>query len=136
MSGSLSETPIRNVERFRKVRERVLSDGWEQRYWALRRPACGTVHCVAGWTCHDAGDRFAWYESTDWVKPSHAPVEAAIFVVDGGVEVEIFDRAMELLGLTVKEAEELFHSENDLEKVLGLIDQYIQEGELQCSQRS
>lgn len=64
---------------------------------------CGTVACVAGWTCIMAGDELTSSDGSPEL--DHA-------ISDSGAALEIPERAMRLLGLTKDEADELFYDIN------------------------
>jgi hypothetical protein len=57
----------------------------------IKKTLCGTVGCIAGWTCALAGDEFDWEGSDD-------DEAEFVFTAEGG-HMDIDTRARELLGL-------------------------------------
>lgn len=116
------------IDRLRSVRARVENeDGWNQKYWAVQIPGCGTAYCVAGWVCHNNGDRFEW---TDIIFGD--PAKDACHVEIGGQLVEIYTRARKLLEIDYEKADELFDPCNSKEDVLRLIDALIAQKEAEA----
>lgn len=124
MPGSMTTA----IDRLRSVRTRVeTEDHWNQRYWAVQIPGCGTAYCVAGWVCHNNGDRFEWTDTIFVGSPKNA-----YHVEIGGLLVEIFTRARELLEIDDEKADELFDPCNSKEDVLRLIDALIAQKEAEA----
>lgn len=111
---------------------------------------CGTVLCVAGWTCQQAGGTWITSNPDFWgamyyLKPEPADDLRDIRLIDlgstrrRGVHAEA--RAIRLLGLTNRQAEDLFHYDPDpggllepgdplyFERVIEHIDSFIEEAE-------
>lgn len=83
----------------------------KQTVWA-KRDACGTAHCLAGWTMVLAGwDQFEWDEFND------QNVAYADNVEYHGAMVPIRLAAMHLLDLEPKDASVLFAANNTFEDI-------------------
>lgn len=81
---------------------------WDQEVWR-QVTSCGTVACFAGWACALNGDRF---NPDDW---------EFVITDESGVSSPIEDRAREILGLAIGEADWLFDGGNtlyDLEQIV------------------
>jgi hypothetical protein len=87
---------------------------WDQGYWVtlpvmraaelgLDEAQCGTVYCIAGWTCHAAGEDFKRDSDTLLSRTAE--------------DVHISDRAAELLGIDRLAASALFNGGNTIEDV-------------------
>jgi hypothetical protein len=119
--------PDVDVARLRKGLEYITAhrDEHEQRFWALRRPGCGTSHCLAGTVVRHEGLAFDWEPITDPVSQWHG-ADTARRLIDGR---EIRGVARDLLGLTTFEADALFFAENDLH-TLWCVAEHITRGEI------
>lgn len=116
-----------NVDRFRKVYDRVelvermgeTLEGWNQHHWGQRivfeGGGCRTTYCWAGWTCVLAGDEMI-FERRDG---DFAEYAENVLTPDGR-QVDIEERARELLELDRAQAGRLFYSDNDLEQIRNL----------------
>lgn len=87
---------------------------WDQGWWVtlpaeraeefeVDEAACGTAYCIAGWTCHAAGDVFDESRS-----------ECVSNLADG---THISYRARDLLGISSSGAEALFYGGNTIADV-------------------
>lgn len=88
---------------------------WDQGQW-LRRGEdgdCGTVGCFAGWTCLLSGDKPEWYGEDDpvtgWVKDSV------------GLRYLVDDRAEDLLGINMQQADRLFATSNTRDELIEFV---------------
>ena len=98
-----------NKEALRATLEAVKAnpDHWDQTVW-VRKTACGTAYCFAGWTCVLDGftepvDRTTWLVRSD------------------GLSVDVQIYAKRRLGLTWQQADGLFDQFNtlaDLERIV------------------
>ena len=92
----------------------------DQKFW-LKTTECGTVACVAGWTCLLNGDepdeRVAYGNHTASVIPADAPNPDARSIAYSS---SVPERAKELLGLTPKEADALFDEDATFNDVLSV----------------
>lgn len=87
----------------------------EELDWRVMETGCGTAYCVAGHVVHEAGDRF--------VTTTHGAEglmgRAGYCVAEGSDEVQsVGHRAIELLGITLPEADALFAASNTYEEVV------------------
>jgi hypothetical protein len=119
--------PDIDVARLRKELEYVTAhrDEHEQRFWAVRRPGCGTSHCLAGTVVMHEGLALDWKPITDPGSEWHG-ADSARRVADGR---DIRDAARDLLGITTFEADALFFAENDLH-TLWCVAEHITRGEI------
>lgn len=95
---------------------------WDQSDWARgvltgeevghHAVLCGTSFCIAGWVCHEAGDRFV-IKKDDWVSAS----TYRVLPKDAAFVEHVRDRAVELLGISYGEAELLFDGSNGIKAV-------------------
>lgn len=83
---------------------------WDQEVWRQVRP-CGTVACFAGWACALNGDRF---NPDDW---------DFVITDESGVSFPIEDRAREILGLTIGDADWLFDGGNTLDDLEQIVEE-------------
>jgi hypothetical protein len=102
------ELPELNRELLIKVVDHALSaENWEQSVWFTNTAAtmCGTAMCVAG---------FAAIEFAGWKPVIPHPNASSSYLVNKAEEVQsIREVAQDFLGLTVDEANDLFHSINN-----------------------
>lgn len=130
-----------NTDLLRKVREALTTPeahpglGWSQYEWATRGhmlqtavaggvqvipPDCGTSMCVAGWTCHLAGDTIEWDGD-----------DVATYVTTASGEMRtIRGRACELLGVEDRPSSlrELFAGSTPPDRVIEIIDTLLLAG--------
>lgn len=131
-----------NVELAQKVKAAVTAkpEAWNQHTWAsvpigdFTMPpseyeegeglnlSCGTTMCLAGWTCHLAGEKIDWTATED----GRDGTRTAYRLKSGEI---IEDRATELLGIDIDDAGYLFHT-YDSEMALDHLDQIIESGEV------
>jgi hypothetical protein len=92
-----------NVALLRKELEYVTShrDQWDQRHW-IRRTWCGTTGCLAGNIVLNAGYQPVPDRTSKVVSPDHSAHRS------------VADVASELLGIDYRQAEQLFHTSNDI----------------------
>lgn len=108
------------------VREQITShpETHDQGDWALKRPGCGTTLCIAGWACQLSGEQLRWFEDET---EEGDPLRRANYTRSGG---SIWDRAGELLGLSLPEAGRLFHNMDNAD-ALARLDELIEKGKNQ-----
>jgi len=111
-----------NQEKVKAVLDAILEhpELHDQNNWA-RKTSCGTVMCIAGWTCHLEGLEFEW-EGYTILPENHADVLAE----SGDI---IPDAAQRLLGLSDVEARNLFY-ELDEDEALRKLKHLADTGEL------
>ncbi|MBF4194698.1 hypothetical protein MHAEM_21771 [Mycolicibacterium phlei] len=121
-----------NLELLQKVRDKVLlePDKHKQEVWMVVGDglqegdtiSCPTAACVAGWACALTGDvgvvgRLLRNPNNElWVD---------YVITPEGETVTVFARGRQLLGLTEREAEDLFDEHNTRQEVLDKLDDLI-----------
>lgn len=106
----------------------LTSEEYNQRVWAKLlgpTPDCGTTMCLAGKVVHDAGYKLLFFPPGDAFSCS---------LTDGNDTENIDERAQKILGLTDREADLLFHSEDEYgairkELALDFLDHLIKRAE-------
>lgn len=91
-----------------------LRESWDQSRWCVLTE-CGTAMCIAGWACHQAGDRFIFSRGG-----VGADAERVIRADTGEIQ-DVEWRAMDLLDLTYGQAMDLFQGSNSLARVRELV---------------
>lgn len=119
-------TTMIDVPRLRKELEFITAhpERWNQSAW-IQRTECGTTGCLAGNTVLHAGYQPLFGHGL--VRPDQA---AHVRRLDGDGEQLVDDVAQRLLGLTDREASELFHPLNTLHD-LWWVAADLTDGELQ-----
>ena len=106
---------------------------WDQPNYALTfeeptgdEPPCGTAFCLAGdVVANDLRLRLRWQELRGHDRAEGGTFWSARFCYDAnGVERDIEDVAAEALGLTNRQAFDLFSPGNDLDELWGLAREY------------
>lgn len=107
-----AERMVKVYHRIKTAVELEEETGWDQDAWSWQgrvSRGCGTTHCVAGWTCAEAGDRMIYNPTLG--------IAGTCRTRDGEV-LRIAQRAQELLELDDDQARELFYQLNtDLEQL-------------------
>jgi hypothetical protein len=128
----MNNTPQPNVELINKVIEQIDAhpETWCQDLWA-RKTDCGTSYCFAGWACVLAGEEILWNEHKvgEDTFAAHVRTQGCASKEFGEYYVTIRERAQQLLGLGVIEADLLFDWANDREEIQEQVNQVLARAE-------
>lgn len=102
-----------NVPLMLKVLEHITAhpDEHDQHTWATRAPHCGTTYCFAGWAVVLTGHDVKWTPHGWCCEFPGCKRESAALTTDRRT---IHDVAREELGLTVRQADDMFWGGNSL----------------------
>lgn len=134
--GRETEVSEPNIPLLRKTLEHIVAfpEEWDQTVWGAapleqlpeltkeNTQACGTAFCFAGHALLLSGKQF------NWMKPVHYGHRRGWVTVNYTTDGEAIERAAEKeLGLTYRQAEQLFHIDNKLVDIVDLLEEFTGE---------